>query len=659
MSLRTHLFLLLFSVAIGGAALTFANHRWHASLEAQYQATGTNSITLEKLRHVSSSLSRFLVTYDLVVFSGITYLGEDALLQLKQLDQALGELPRLAMAPHAIPNSKANLEKVQSVLRGAIQGSPGEASGENTQQAEEHLSRVVAELASLVQLAEGEFKRESQALITQTRLQKTTQSASLIAYGTLLFMLVVWSTRRIAGPVDAISDISKYQIGAAIPVLQKKSGPREFQEIAGSIHALIVSLEETVEMRTAELAGQVAEHMKTQDSLKVSNTDLAKSMKDLGRTQKALIEKERLTALGEMVSGISHDFNNILVPIISYSSILIDDPSIEMDERNELLAIIKTAAEDASRVIERLRAFNRKTDGTHESEAIEIDEVVEDAVAMAEPRWKVQDDFVPRQISVVCELGSAATIMGSTAEIRQALINLLFNSVDALPEGGEIRVSTSIEGKYVVVAVTDNGTGMSAKTLEACQRPFFSTKLKRGTGLGLAMVNNAALIHFGRVEIESTPGMGTSVRLLLPRETPKAHKNALSSSKKVVSADLRILLVDDDELVLDAHAALLRHMGLSPQISSRPLETLAELEAGQFDIVITDLRMPEISGLEFARRVRSICPKIRIFLLTAFEGGLGNTSELASIDQILLKPISVEKLKNAILLDPAGSLTAL
>jgi signal transduction histidine kinase/ActR/RegA family two-component response regulator len=659
MSLRTHLFLLLFSVAIGGATLTFANHRWHTSLEAQYQATGTNSITLEKLRHVSSSLSRFLVTYDLVVFSGITYLGEDALLQLKQLDQILGEIPRLEVAPHVILNSKANLKKVQSVLRGVIQGPAGDVSEENTQQAEEHLSQVVEELASLIQLAEKEFKRQSQALVMQTRLQETTQTASLIAYGTLLFMLVVWSTRRIAGPVDAISDISNYQIGAAIPVLQKKSGPREFQEIARSIHALIVSLEETVEMRTAELAGQVAEHMKTQDSLKVSNTDLAKSMKDLRRTQRALIEKERLTALGELVSGISHDFNNILVPIISYSSILIDDPSIEAEERNELLAIIKTAAEDAARVIERLRAFNRKADGTQESEVIEIDEVVEDAVAMAEPRWKVQDDFVPRQINVVCELGSAGTIMGSTAEIRQALINLLFNSVDALPEGGEIRVSTSVEGKFVVVAVTDNGTGMSAKTLESCQKPFFSTKLKRGTGLGLAMVNNAALSHFGRVEIESTPGTGTSVRLLLPCETSKVQKNEISSSKKVVSADLRILLVDDDEFVLNAHAALLRHMGISPQISSRPLETLAGFEAGQFDIVITDLRMPEISGLEFARQVRSICPNIRIFLLTAFEGGLANTSEIASIDQILLKPISVERLKDAILLDPADSQAAL
>jgi signal transduction histidine kinase/CheY-like chemotaxis protein len=659
MSLRTHLFLLLFSVAIGGATLTFANHRWHTSLETQYEATGTNSITLEKLRHVSSSLSRFLVTYDLVVFSGITYLGEDALLQLKQLDQALGELPRLAVAPHVILNSKANLKKVKSVLRGVIQGPAGEVTEENTQQSEEHISQVVEERAYLIQLAEREFKRQSQALVMQTRLQETTQTASLIAYGTLLFMLVVWSTRRIAGPVDAISDISKYQIGAAIPVLQKKSGPREFQEIARSIHALIVSLEETVETRTGELAGQVAEHMKTQDSLEVSNTDLAKSMDDLRRTQRALIEKERLTALGEMVSGISHDFNNILVPIISYSSILIDDPSIEMEERNELLAIIKTAAEDASRVIERLRAFNRKADGTHESEVIEIDEVVEDAVAMAEPRWKVQADLVPRQINVVCELGSAGTIMGNTAEIRQALINLLFNSVDALPEGGEIRVSTSVEGKFVVVTVTDNGTGMSAKTMEACQKPFFSTKLKRGTGLGLAMVNNAALSHFGRVEIESTPGTGTSVRLLLPRETSMVQKNEILSSKKVVSPDLRILVVDDDEFVLNAHAALLRHLGISPQISSRPLEALSEFETGQFDIVITDLRMPEISGLEFARRVRSICPNVRIFLLTAFEGGIANTSDLASIDQILLKPISVEKLKDAILLDPAGSQAAL
>ena len=121
----------------------------------------------------------------------------------------------------------------------------------------------------------------------------------------------------------------------------------------------------------------------------------------------------------------------------------------------------------------------------------------------------------------------------------------------------------------------------------------------------------------------------------------------------------RILVVDDDEFVLDAHAALIRHLGLSPQTSSRPLETLDALEAGQFDVVITDLRMPEISGVEFARRVRTICPRARIFLLTAFEGGLADTSELSCIDQILLKPVSKEKLKAALLFDSDGSQTAL
>lgn len=220
---------------------------------------------------------------------------------------------------------------------------------------------------------------------------------------------------------------------------------------------MIVSLEETVEERTAALAGQVTEHQKTQESLWVSNADLAKSMGDLRQTHRALIEKERVTALGEMVGGISHDFNNILVPIISYSSILIDDSNIDKKERNESLATIKTAAEDASRVIERLQAFNQESDSSHPLEVIEIDEVVEDAVAMAGPRWEVQNDFERHPIRVACELRSVGTIMGSTAENRQALMNPIFSSVDALPEGGEIRFSTSIEELFTVVTVTDNG----------------------------------------------------------------------------------------------------------------------------------------------------------------------------------------------------------
>ena len=224
MNLRTHLFLLLFSVAIGGVTLTFANDRWHASLEKQSAATGSSSLTLEKLRHISSSLSRFLVTYDLVVFSGITYLGSDALLQLDNLGQGLAEIPPLKVTSHAIPNIKANLEKARSVLRSAIQGSTENSSGEQTQRAEEQISRVVDELASLIRLVEQNSERESQTLAEQIQLQRAIQRGSLVAYGVLLFMLVVWSTRRIAGPVDTISSLSKYQIGSVIPVLKKKSG---------------------------------------------------------------------------------------------------------------------------------------------------------------------------------------------------------------------------------------------------------------------------------------------------------------------------------------------------------------------------------------------------------------------------------------------------
>ena len=136
------------------------------------------------------------------------------------------------------------------------------------------------------------------------------------------------------------------------------------------------------------------------------------------------------------------------------------------------------------------------------------------------------------------------------------------------------------------------------------------------------MVNNTALGHFGRLEIESTLGSGTSVRLLLPRPEKELAPTEIRAWPEILNSDLRILVVDDDEFVLNAHAAILRHLGLEPQTSSRALEALFDLDAEKFEIVITDLRMPEISSIEFSQRVRAMCPTTRIFPLTAFEGGL-------------------------------------
>ena len=648
MSLRAHLLLLLFSVAIGGGALTFANDRWHTDLEVRSQKIGSESLTLEKLRHISDSYGRFLVTYDLVVFSEITYLGGDALSQVDNLIRSLNEVQVVEEDVLDLRGIRGRLHRVREILSNLISKASTRPSKKEIEIAEKNLEWVAARLDVLINRTATHFEADTADLARQRSLQESTQGASLIAYGAFLFLLVLWSSRRLAGGVDSLAELVEYEVGSDVPTDKTISGPTEFRLISERVRRLILSLEETVRERTAALAGQVAEHQKTQVSLETANTELEKSVEELRKTQLALVQKERLTALGEMVGGISHDFNNVLVPITSYCSILLDQPDLDKAERLELLTIVKTAAEDAARIIERLQAFTRSADSSKNSEVIEIDEMVQDAVAMAEPRWRVRDGIGQQGIEVLTELGNVGTTVGNPPEVRQALLNLIFNAVDALPDGGQIRVSSRTVDDLICIEVADNGTGMSEETRQDCLKPFFSTKAEKGTGLGLAMANNTALSHSGRLEIKSSLGSGTAVRILLKR---KALTSPLANSidpEKHLSSDMRILLVDDDEAVIKAHAAMLSSMGYSPKTCCSPLQAIEIVKNETFDLVITDLRMPELSGVEFAEQVRSLAPEIRILLLTGFEGGLAEYPDISFIDRVLRKPVRKAELLKAV-----------
>ncbi len=649
MTLRAHLFLLVFTVTISGAALTFANEQWHARLTQGRIELGVESVRREQIRNVSFSLQHFLVTYDLVVFSGISYLADDALVQLEYFDDALDRaiVPNFAAPSAGMLGNR--LQSVREILRNITAGLPESNSVSSQQAVEDELAWLVEQVESLEEGIADRFETSRDTLERQEAIQAVAQRTILIAYIISLCALTVWASRRIARPVDSLAKLAKHSIGTPIDTQILGAGPKEFREITSSIFALTASLESVVEERTQALKRQVNEHLKTQASLTRSNYELEKSMGELEATQLALVTKERLSALGEMVGGISHDFNNVLVPIISYSTILIDEPDLDPVERSALLKVVMTAAEDASRIIERLQAFNRPMDSSARTQEIDIDELIEDAVAMSQPRWRVREDLNGGSISVTAEPGGVGAIVGDVPEIRQALINLIFNAVDALPDGGEIHISTAKEGKYfIVLTVSDNGMGMSEETVASCQRPFFSTKNERGTGLGLAMVRNLAEAHNGRIEIESTLGEGTAIRMWLRVVKVEASEPSKTDPITDPSLELRILLVDDELAVLKANAATLRHLGYKPKTNSDPLAALGRLKVESFDLIITDLRMPAMSGIEFARRAHEINPDSGIFLLTAYRGGLDDGPRTPFIDGILGKPLRAGMLSEAI-----------
>jgi signal transduction histidine kinase len=254
-------------------------------------------------------------------------------------------------------------------------------------------------------------------------------------------------------------------------------------------------LEERVRERTSQLEGAVD---------------------DLRAAQRQLVQKERLSAFGEMAGGVVHDFSNSLMSVIGYSEMLLSNPAVRGDEATalEYLRIINTAGRDGAHVVSRLRDFYRPREASDLFETLDLNEIITQSVALARPRCANRGSR--QAIRFETDLAASATVAGIGAELREVLTNLIFNAVDAIPGEGVITLRARQQDSGVIVEVIDTGSGMGAEVRQRCLEPFFTTKGEGGTGLGLAMVFGIIKRHQGALEIESELGKGTTFRIRLP-----------------------------------------------------------------------------------------------------------------------------------------------
>jgi signal transduction histidine kinase len=243
---------------------------------------------------------------------------------------------------------------------------------------------------------------------------------------------------------------------------------------------------------------------------------LEAALTDLQSAQRQLVQQERLSAFGEMAGGVVHDFSNALMSVIGYSEMLLTNSKARADEATalEYLRIINTAGRDGAHVVSRLRDFYRPRGAADVFEALDLSEIVAQAIALARPRCAKRGS--DEAVSFQTDLDAQATATGIGAELREVLTNLIFNAIDAIPAAGVITLRTQQRDGNTVVEVTDTGAGMTPDVRERCLEPFFTTKGDHGTGLGLAMVFGIIKRHQGTLEIESAPGKGTTVRIGLP-----------------------------------------------------------------------------------------------------------------------------------------------
>jgi signal transduction histidine kinase len=396
--------------------------------------------------------------------------------------------------------------------------------------------------------------------------------------------------------------------------------------------------------------------------VRLRTRELEQSNEALRQAQNALIQQERLRALGQMASGIAHDINNAISPISLYTEAMLEREQLS-DRARGYLTTIQRAIDDVAQTVGRMREFYRPRERELQLSDVELNPLVQQVVDLTRARW----NDLAQQRGVMIELQThlaqnLGTIRGAENEIRDALTNLIFNAVDALPEGGRIEIRTrnaEVQGPQgpetaVQLEVTDTGVGMDEDTRRRCLEPFFTTKGDRGTGLGLAMVYGMAKRHSAGLDIDSAQGKGTTARLTFRTGTSQTVNTGRHPLPAFASRSLRVLLIDDDPALLESLRSALQDEGHKVTCANggqAGVDAFRETQrAGKpFDIVITDLGMPYVDGRQVVASVRDLSPGTPIILLTGWGQHVVNEQDRPpQVDRLLGKPPRIRELRTAL-----------
>lgn len=409
-----------------------------------------------------------------------------------------------------------------------------------------------------------------------------------------------------------------------------------------------------------EFLSQLSEHVALAANQAQLYGALQRAYDDLRQTQQSVMQQERLRALGQMASGIAHDINNAISPVALYTESLLETETNLSPQGRHCLEVIERAIDDVAATVARMREFYRQREPQLALSPIDANLVVQQVLDLTRARWS----DMPQQRGIVIALRTELEdglpmLPGSVGEIREALTNLVFNAVDAMPEGGTLSVRTSCAGaageaaRQVRIEVGDTGVGMDENTRRRCLEPFFTTKGERGTGLGLAMVYGMMERHGASIDIATAPGQGTAVRLAFPACAVDAAEQAPDAAH-AVPPRLRILVVDDDPMVLKSLRDILEidgHEVVSADGGQAGIDCFrAACERHEyFAVVITDLGMPHVDGRKVASAVRQRSPATPIIMLTGWGQRLAADSDYPEhVNCVLGKPPRLKELRRAL-----------
>lgn len=371
-------------------------------------------------------------------------------------------------------------------------------------------------------------------------------------------------------------------------------------------------------------------------------------LKSVEAAQRQAVQRERLRAMGEMSHSLAHDLNNTLSPVVGYAELLQRASGLSPENQQWAAAIAQNAS-DAAAVVQKLQQFNAHRAAVA-MERVDLREIVERIPHLTRPRWKDEPEKSGREIDFELRLSpESAPIGGDPVEIRQMLVNLVFNAVDAMPEGGTLLISLRSTDESVTMRVSDTGIGMNEEEQRRCLEPYYSTKAD-GSGLGLSVSFGIVERHGGSIALSSREGAGTTFEISFPRMEETGTPDRETPQPASGPRGKRILYIDDDVRVRSLVKSMLQAMGHEVDTAEDGPSGLSKFRRGDYDLVITDLGMPGMDGSEVVQVIKGVDPAFPVALVSGW-----STSEVAERfhdtvrpDWVIGKPVTLESLRPAL-----------
>ena len=394
-------------------------------------------------------------------------------------------------------------------------------------------------------------------------------------------------------------------------------------------------------MRVAEISARMISDSKGE----VNTIVILKDVTERKKMEEELFRAEKLGAIAEMASGVAHDFNNALAAILGNTQLLLY--SAQEGEAKETLKTIEKVAKDSSQTVRRLQDFTKKR-VRQELSSVDVNSVMKDSIEITKPKWKDEAQSKGVSIEIVSTFEEIPPVSGNDSELRGVFTNMILNAIEAMPEGGKIEISTFKKKKDVIIQISDTGVGIAEEAKKKIFEPFFTTKPFTNTGLGLSMSYGIIKRFGGEIEVVSEPGYGATFTIILP--SGEAEKDEAVSPQGIKQGkQARILVIDDEEVVRSVLSRTLVNVNHQVTLAANGEKGVQIFKEGKFDMVLTDLGMPGMSGWEVCRTIKQISPDTPVGMITGWgaEMDQGKMEEYG-LDFLLPKPFDLNQILNVV-----------